>query len=816
MGTTLYDIKNCLGIAAEPADREVIIHHLSTDSRTIPPWGNTLFTALATPQRNGHSYLQHAIDNGAKALLVQQAVPPMAGITILQVPNTLVALQQIARCHRQQFNLPVIGITGSNGKTIVKEWLWQLLAPDFNICRSPRSYNSQLGVPLSVWQLHKAHTLGIFEAGISAPGEMELLQQIIQPTLGIFTNLGAAHDEGFSSRQAKLTEKWKLFGSTKQVICHTDDELIHAAAKSIGQRAISWGTRADAQYQITQQLIHNNTTEIGLQTPAENMAFTLPFTDAASVENALHALVACLQLGVPAATLQQRLPQLHALHMRLEWKKGVFGSLLLNDSYSYDLTSLEIALNHLQQQGQQGNMMAILSDLPGHADEAAYAAVAALLAQKNVHRLAGVGPNMQRYASLFAQAGIDITNYTNTANLLEQADRRMVANATVLIKGGRLFEFEKITAALEQQQHETVLEINLAAIAANLQAYRALLAPGTKIMVMLKAFGYGSTDAELGRWLQHNGVDYLAVAYADEGIALREGGVRLPIMVLNPEPGAFEQMVNHRLEPEIFSFDLLEAFEAFAAANGLQQYPIHLKLDTGMHRLGFLPHEADRLADALTGLPHLRVASVFTHLVASENPEHDAFTRQQASLFDGAANRLRQKLGYYFLLHAANTAGILRHPYLHYHMVRLGIGLFGTGATHGIALQPATRLHTTVAQVKQVNAGESVGYGRHALLSRNSTIATVRIGYADGYRRAMGNGTGSMWLHGRAVPVVGNVCMDMTMLDVTDLPSVKPGDRVEVFGDHISVNELARLCNTIPYEIMTGISRRVKRVLVEE
>jgi alanine racemase len=423
---------------------------------------------------------------------------------------------------------------------------------------------------------------------------------------------------------------------------------------------------------------------------------------------------------------------------------------------------------------------------------------------------------MQRYASLFAQAGIDIKNYANTATLLEQADRRMVANSTVLIKGGRLFEFEKITAALQQQQHETVLEINLAAIAANLQAYRALLVPGTKIMVMLKAFGYGSTDAELGRWLQHHGVDYLAVAYADEGMALREGGVRLPIMVLNPEPGAFEQIVNHRLEPEIFSFDLLKAFEAFAAANGLHQYPIHLKLDTGMHRLGFLPHEADRLADALTGVPQLRVASVFTHLVASENPKQDAFTRQQASLFDSAAKRLSQKLGYTFLLHAANTAGILRHRHLHYDMVRLGIGLFGTGATPGIALQPATRLLTTVAQVKQVNAGESVGYGRHAMLSRNSTIATVRIGYADGYRRAMGNGTGSMWLHGQAVPVVGNVCMDMTMLDVTDLPCVKPGDRVEVFGDHISVNELARWCNTIPYEIMTGISRRVKRVLVEE
>jgi alanine racemase len=546
--------------------------------------------------------------------------------------------------------------------------------------------------------------------------------------------------------------------------------------------------------------------------------FTLPFTDPASIENALHCLVTCLHLGISPAVLNDRLQHLHALQMRLEWKKGIHNSLLLNDSYSYDLSSLEIALNQLKQQAGNSKLMAILSDLPGIAGEAAYQHIAHLLAQKGVFNLVGVGSEMAKYQTVFTSQGISTQWFLSTSSFLEEWDRLQVEKATLLVKGGRVFEFEKIAAVLQQQQHETHLEISLSALAYNLNSYRALLKPGTKLMVMLKAFGYGSTDAELGRWLQHQGVDYLTVAYTDEGVALRQGGVHLPIMVMNPEPASFETLVSNRLEPELFSTEMVKAFEVFASGNAYTDYPVHLKLDTGMHRLGFLPGQAAELVQLLQASSSLKVSSVFTHLVASENPEHDGFTYEQAGIFNAFCSKLAEALPYTFLKHAANTAAIVRHTSLHYDMVRLGIGFFGVvtpgkGALH---LHPATRLITTVAQVKEVKKGQTVGYGRHAILDRDSRIATVRIGYADGYRRQLGNGVGSMWIHNDRAPVVGNVCMDMTMLDVTDVPGVQPGHKVEVFGLHTSVGFLAQLCGTIPYEIMTGISQRVKRVLVDE
>jgi alanine racemase len=693
-----------------------------------------------------------------------------------------------------------------------------MLLPDFNICRSPRSYNSQIGVPLSVWHLQSQHQLAIFEAGISTTGEMEKLQNVIQPTIGIFTSIGAAHDEGFASREEKIREKWKLFDGCLKVICRTDDEIIRNHAQKSGLQIIGWGFHPEADYRI--KSFHNKEqyTEVVLLHGNNKNNYSIPFIDDASVENALNVIVTCLELKIPAKTIATRLSELHALHMRLEWKKGIFNSLLLNDSYSHDLTSLEIALNHLKQQAGKQKMMAILSDLPGTDAQAAYRAVADLLKEKRIDQLFGIGPNMNRYQEIFIQKGIGATCFENTQTFLEHFKRSELQQKTVLVKGARAFGFERIVQELQYQQHETVLEINLSALSHNLNAYRSLLQQGTKMMVMLKAFGYGSTDAELGRWLQHHGADYLAVAYADEGVALRDGGVTVPIMVMNPEPGSFRQIIQHQLEPELYSFDILQAFDEYLTEAGLTQYPVHIKLDTGMHRLGFLPEDLEQLTGLLQQTTSLKVVTVFTHLVASENPEHDAFTLEQGAIFEKFTAALAEKLPYPFLRHAANTAGITRHPSLHYDMVRLGIGLFGVSNTlyQRLNLLPVSRLFTTVAQVKQVNAGASVGYGRHAVLSRDSRIATVRIGYADGYRRQLGNGTGFMYLNGHKAPVVGNVCMDMTMLDVTDLPDVKPGDRVEVFGEQIFVSEIARLCETIPYEIMTGISRRVKRVLVDE
>ncbi len=820
MGMHIRDIGAALGILPQGGVQDGYIRYLFTDSRQISFATDGLFIALVTARRNGHQYILQAYQKGVRAFLVSENIPAgsFPGAVFFRVNDTLTALQQLSAVHRAAFGIPVIGITGSNGKTIVKEWLSQLMSPEYAVCRSPRSYNSQIGVPLSVWQIEPHHQAGIFEAGISAPGEMENLARIIRPTLGIFTNLGAAHDENFVSRQQKLNEKWELFRGCEAIICHLDDATVKQKAQDSTIPVLSWGKDADALYRVEWHELAGNSTSIGITHAEERLLFSLPFTDPASLENAMHCIVACLYLGLSPDLLNEKLQHLHALQMRLEWKKGVFNSLVLNDSYSYDLSSLEMALNQLKQQAGHSTMMAILSDLPGNPSESAYQTIAELLSEKGVFRLLGVGPQMGAFQAVFTAHGIVTKWFATTSALLENWDRREVEKTTLLIKGGRVFGFEKIAAALQQQQHETQLEINLSALAFNLTCYRNLLQPGTRLMVMLKAFGYGSTDAELGRWLQHQGVDYLTVAYTDEGVALRQGGVQLPIMVLNPEPASFETLVTNRLEPELFSVEMVKAFVKFAGENALTGYPVHLKVDTGMHRLGFLPGQVNELSALVQDAPSIKIASVFTHLAASENPEHDAFTRQQAALFEGFCKKLSDKVPYPFLRHAANTAGILRHPALHYDMVRLGIGFFGVtqAGKSTLHLQPATRLITTVAQVKEVKKGETVGYGRHAVLERDSRIATVRIGYADGYRRQLGNGVGSMWIHHYRAPVVGNVCMDMTMLDVTDIPGVLPGQKVEVFGLHTSVGFLAELCQTIPYELMTGISQRVKRVLVEE
>jgi alanine racemase len=807
-----------------PLNKEVkvnqVIRYLCTDSRQISFPEESVFIALKTTRRDGHFFIPNAFERGIKWFIVSESIDGQLyqGAFFIHVQDTLEALQKISAFHRQQFTYPVIGITGSNGKTIVKEWLYQLLSPDYHICRSQRSYNSQVGVPLSVWQLQPTHQLALFEAGISTTDEMVNLQKIIQPTIGIFTNIGAAHSDGFSSDSEKLDEKWKLFEGTQAIICKIDDDRIYQKVLKSSHQIISWGYRDDAMYRLKKIRIKENSTEFTLLIGDISQSFTLPFTDDASIENGLHCVITCLYLGLDGSKIRKGLKGLHALQMRLEWKKGLFNSLLLNDSYSHDIHSLEIALSYLKQQAGNTRLMAILSDLPGHADKNMYKAIAGLLREKQVMKIAGVGHDISTAKEIFTSFGINAQFFTDTKQLLQQFDRRQIAKCTVLIKGARSFGFERIASAFQQQQHETLLEINLSALTHNLNSYRTILKASTKLMVMLKAFGYGSTDAELGRWLQHNGVAYLTVAYTDEGVSMRNGGVQTPIMVMNPEPASFESLVAHHLEPELYSIEMLQSFLQFAAENVLKQYRVHIKLDTGMHRLGFTPLQLPEIIRLLADSDELRVVTVFTHLVASENPADDNFTKIQATGFDQFCNGLSAALPYSFLKHAANTAAIVRHPRLHYDMVRLGIGLFGISeaARNILNLQAATRLYTTVAQVKKVSAGHSVGYGRHAILQRDSLIATVRIGYADGYSRKLGNGNGKMFLQNMYAPVVGNVCMDMTMLDVTNIAGVKAGDRVEVFGEHITVSDLARLCGTIPYEIMTGISQRVKRVLVED
>ena len=793
--------------------------YLSVDSRKIAFPSETLFFALVTTRRNGHHFIEEAYLQGVRCFVISESVnePKYTGSSFIKVSGSLEALQQIAAWHRSQFSIHVIGITGSNGKTIVKEWLNQLLQDKNKVVRSPKSFNSQVGVPLSVWQINKTHTVGIFEAGISKPGEMPALRHLIQPTIGILTNIGAAHDEGFSSRSQKLQEKLQLFTGVKVLICNYDDPLIKEAADAFPVPKFCWGREKSCQLQVMGIQSTSEGTLIDLLFKQERHPFTLPFTDSASIENALHCIALLLYSNIDAGDIAQRLKQLHPVEMRLEWKKGINGCYLLNDSYSNDISSFIIALNYLEQQEQGNKKTVILSDFfeSGLTDQELYETVASLLKQHRIHRLFAVGKHIGKFTHTIEKQGIPVIAFPDTNSFIESVDQTMFSGENILLKGARRFGFERIVAQLEQQVHQTVLEINLTALTNNLLVYRQLLEPQTRIMVMVKAFGYGSGDAEVAKVLQFNKVDYLAVAYADEGVALRKSGVHLPVMVMNPEQASFENIESFNLEPEIYSFEILSQFEKYCETQGINQYPVHIKLDTGMHRLGFELQEVSELANKLSGQEVLVIKTVFTHLAASEDPKHDAFTAGQARDFSMACGILEEKLGYSFIKHAANTAAIRRHTDKHFDMVRLGIGLYGVDENMQ-GLQVVSTLKTTVAQVKQVPAGQTVGYGRRGIVSRDSIIATVRIGYADGLSRHLGNGVGSMLVHGNRAPIIGNVCMDMTMLDVTGIPGVKAGDIVEVFGQGIKVQELAQHCGTIPYEIMTGISQRVKRVYLQE
>lgn len=800
-------------------DANILVAYLSIDSRKISFPANTLFFALVTPGRNGHQFINDVYEQGVRSFIT---IEPLAadnypGAGFILVPDTLAALQQLAARHRSRFSIPVIGITGSNGKTIVKEWLNQLLQNTNTVVRSPKSYNSQIGVPLSVWQMTANHTVGIFEAGISRPGEMDTLQSIIQPTIGILTNIGAAHDEGFTSRSQKLEEKLKLFKKVKTLICSFDDPLIKTTVENAGFPIFCWGRAATCTLQVTQVTFAATESNITTVYCGTEHVFTIGFTDAASIENALHCIALMLFSEIDAADIAARLLQLHPVEMRLEWKKAINNCYLLNDSYSNDLSSFIIALNYLEQQHQGSSRSVILSDFfeSGLTDDLLYGTVANILKQHRVQRLFAVGKHISRYQPLFESVGLKVYSYAGTQAFMDAFDPALFSSDNILLKGARRFGFEKLVLLLEQQVHQTVLEINLTALAHNLQLYRQILLPKVKLMVMVKAFGYGSGDAEVARVLQYNKVDYLGVAYADEGVALRKAGVHLPIMVMNPEPGTFEAIENYNLEPELYSFSILNAFESYCEAQGINQYPVHIKLDTGMHRLGFEIEEVEAVADILSGKTTLVIKTVYTHFAASEDPQQDAFTNRQADLFANACRVLEQRLGYGFLKHAANTSAIRRHPDKHFDMVRLGIGLYGVDNNMN-GLQVVNTLKTTVAQVKKVAAGETVGYGRKGLVLKNSTIATVRIGYADGYSRQLSNGLGYMLVRNKQAPVIGNVCMDMTMLDVSDIEGVEAGDSVEVFGAGITVQLMARQCGTISYEILTGISQRVKRVYLEE
>lgn len=796
----------------------------------------TLFFALKTQRNDGALYIDELHKKGVRNFVVSASyTTQFADANFLVVEDPLRALQQLAAWHRSRFNIPVIGITGSNGKTMVKEWLYQLLQTDYNIVRSPKSYNSQVGVPLSVWQMSAANTLAIFEAGISQPGEMEHLANIIQPTMGVLTNIGEAHSQGFTSLTQKANEKMLLFKNAQQFIyCKDCNEQLGATIideeklSNKATRVFTWGTLAKGDITIGQTIKNDGTTTIHATitkttTPVE---ITIPFTDKASIDNAITCWCVLLLLGYEMPDIELKMRNLQPLDMRMQLLKGVNNCLIINDSYNNDLSSLELALDYLSQQSSGKKTTLILSDLfqTGQTTEELITNIKLKVGYRHLNRLILIGPVFSAARLLFetTKAGntpaVDYEFYESTEAFTQHFNTHHFNNEVILLKGSRVFEFEQLVHLLEEKVHQTVLEVNMAAMVYNLNQYQQSLKPGTKLMAMVKAFSYGSGSAEVANLLQFHKVDYLAVAYVDEGVELRKAGIHMPIMVMNPEIVTFDLLVEHNLEPELYSPAILQSFISFLSKNAIIQYPVHIKVDTGMHRLGFDRSQFPQMIEVISSSNALVVKSVFSHLAASENPLHDAFTNHQAEEFNAACALLSEHLPYAFIRHLSNTSAIFRHPNLQYDMVRLGIGLYGVDTTFNptIQLQTVLNLRSTIAQLRTVKAGDTVGYSLAGVLTRDSLIATIRIGYADGFSRNLGNGNGQVWIKGQLAPVVGNVCMDMIMVDVTDIPMVAEGDAVELFGPNIPVIEHAKWSNTIAYEVLTGISQRVKRVYYEE
>lgn len=798
------------------------IEHLLLDSRQVVFPASALFFAVKGTRHDAHQFLPQLYANGVRSFVIGEPIDLQAypSANFILVEDSLRALQTLAAHHRQQFQLPVIGITGSNGKTIVKEWLFQLLREDYHIVRSPRSYNSQFGVPLSVWHLNSDHDLAIFEAGISQMGEMERLAPVIHCNIGIFTNIGEAHAAGFPSMEAKVREKAKLFEFADIIFYCKDHVLIANAVENLGKKTFSWSQAQDADLRITQMSTFKSQTLI--EGFYKNQAFhiRIPFTDTAAIENAIHCWAILLYLCVENSEIEQRMAQLEPVEMRMEVKEGINNCIIVNDSYNSDLTSLTLALNFLEQQRPKAKRTLILSDIlqSGQDTETLYEQVANLIREKKISRIIAIGEEVAILKEKLPEE-IEIQCFKDIDAFFLQLDNSQFYDENILLKGARQFAFERIAHRLELKAHKTVLEINLQNFIRNLYLYSRYLRPGVRTMVMVKAAAYGSGGAEIARLLEFQGIHYLAVAYTDEGIELRQEGIRLPLMVLNPEASSFDAMHRFQLEPELYSLALMQEYVKFSQIkNGNASFPIHIKLDTGMHRLGFKEADLPNLILLIKANPQIQIKSIFTHLAASEAPEHDAFTLEQLHLYEKMYDSIAKYLNYKPLRHALNTSGVHRFPDYQMDMVRFGIGLYGLDnyAAFKETLFPVLSLKATISQIHNITVGESVGYGRRWRAERLSVIGTISIGYADGLRRTAGNSRFSVWLHGKLAPIIGSVAMDMCMIDLTDIPEAREGDEVEIFGENQSVRDLAKVYDTIPLEIFTTISERVKRVYVQE
>ncbi len=791
-----------------------IIDTISIDSRSLQNTDGTLFFALVGPNHDGHKYILELIKKGVSHFVVNHIPKNLENkANFLLVENTLLALQKIASYHRSNFDFPIIGITGSNGKTIVKEWLNFLLSPDYNIIRSPKSYNSQVGVPLSVLGINEKHNLGIFEAGISTIDEMEHLQKIIQPTIGILSNIGTAHDEGFEDMGEKIKEKLKLFSDVEILILNKNKTIEVFLNPKI--KTFTWSSN-DKKADVF--IIANEKAEkTQLKITYNELCFsiTIPFQDQASVENAIQCLMVLLYFKYNQTSIQERMQLLFPVEMRLKVKNGSNNTTLIDDSYSSDFQSLKIALDFLEHQKQYKKKTIILSDIfqSGLLNEELYSKVSQLIVSNKINRVIAIGETISSFKNKFPNC----IAFLSTEKFLENIESISFENETILIKGARHFHFEEIVASLEEKTHETVLEINLNAISHNLNFYKSKLNSSTKMMVMVKAFGYGNGGFEIAKLLEHHNVDYLGVAFADEGISLKNAGISLPIMVLNPETTSFSAIIQHQLEPEIYSIKGLNAFLKIAESKNLKHFPIHIKLDTGMHRLGFQENDLPELITKLKENKSVEVKSILSHLATSDDLNHQDFTLSQINLFEKLSSNLISELKINPIRHILNTSGISNFPQAEYDMVRLGIGLYGISNDEQEQkfLENVGTLKSIISQIRTINKGESVGYGRRFIAIKQTKIATIPIGYADGISRQLGNEVGYIFIKNKKAPIIGSICMDMLMVDVSEI-DCKEGNEVIIFGKNPTVNEISKLINTIPYEVLTSISQRVKRVFYRE
>ena len=809
------------------------IRWLLTDSRSLCFPEETLFFALKSQRNDGHRYIDSLYRRGVRMFVVEQ-VPEHQDIrypdaNFLRVPSPLAALQRLAERHRDEFDIPIVGITGSNGKTMVKEWLYQLLLPSQKIVRSPRSYNSQIGVPLSVWLLNEQTEVGIFEAGISQPGEMYALRDIIQPTIGVLTSLGAAHQENFRSMEEKCMEKLELMHDTEAMVYCSDNDIVSRCIRRMQYKGekIAW-SQCDENVAFFVKNVENlsPSTRITYIYQGEENNYTIPFIDEASIENSITCAAVALHLGLTPAQLAERMPQLEPVAMRLEVKQGQHGCILINDSYNSDINSLDIALDFMQRRqasppesgGVRGglNKTLVLSDMfqTGTSSETLYAQVSDLCLKRGIAKFIGIGPELTAQADRIQIA--DKQFFADVNHFLASKAFNDLHDELILLKGARPFGFDKITEQLEQKVHETILEVNLNAVVDNLNYYRSFLKPDTKMVCMIKADAYGAGAVEIAKTLQDHRVDYLAVAVADEGVTLRKAGITANIMIMNPEMTAFKTMFDYDLEPEVYSFRLMDALIKAARKEGITGWPVHIKLDTGMHRLGFDPvHDIDEVIDRLKHQNAIIPRSVFSHFVGSDSDDFDAFSAHQFELFEQGSQKLQAAFTHKILRHMDNSAGIEHFPERQMDMCRLGLGLYGVDPRDNRMLSTVSTLKTTILQLRHVPAGETVGYSRKGKIERDSVIAAIPIGYADGLNRHLGNRHGYCLVHGQKAEYVGNICMDVAMIDVTDIPCVE-GDQVEIFGEHLPVTVLSDVIDTIPYEVLTAVSNRVKRVYFQD